>query len=54
MQVASLCRHGVTVDDDRDPLGEDHLTGFVPYEKAALTNLENAFAGVAPPDNCPT
>ena len=44
----------MTVDYDRDPLGGDHLTGFVPYEKAALTYLENAFAGVAPPDNCPT
>ncbi len=52
--VASYCRHGVTVDYDRDPLGGDHLSGFVPYAKAALTYLENAFAGVAPPDNCST
>jgi hypothetical protein len=52
--VAGYCRHGVTVDYDRDALGGDHLTGFVPYAKAALTYLENAFAGVAPPDNCST
>jgi Secretory lipase len=50
--VASYCRHGVTVDYDRDPAGGDHLSGIVPYWKATLTYLENAFAGVAPPNNC--
>jgi len=52
--VASYCRHGVTVDYDRDPDGGDHLSGFVPYWKATLTYLEDAFAGDAPPDNCST
>jgi len=50
--VADYCRHGVTVDYDRDPAGGDHLTGIVPYWTAALTYLGNAFAGDAPPDNC--
>jgi len=50
--VADYCRHGVTVDYDRDPAGGDHLSGFVPYWKAALPYLENAFAGDAAPDNC--
>jgi hypothetical protein len=52
--VANYCRHGVTVDYDRDPDGGDHLSGIVPYWKATLTYLENAFAGVTPPDNCST
>jgi hypothetical protein len=52
--VANYCRHGVTVDYDRDPTGGEHLSGAVPYWKATLTYLQNAFAGVAPPDNCST
>ncbi len=52
--VANYCRHGVTVDYDRDPDGGDHLSGIAPYWKATLTYLENAFAGVAPPNNCST
>jgi len=52
--VANYCRHGVTVDYDRDPAGGDHLSGIVPYWKATLPYLENAFAGVKPPDSCPT
>ena len=52
--VANYCRQGVTVDYDRDPAGGDHLSGLVPYWKAALTYLESAFAGDAPPDNCST
>ena len=50
--VADYCRHGVTVDYDRDPAGGDHLSGAVPYWAAALTYLKNAFAGETPPDNC--
>ena len=50
--VANYCRHGVTVDYDRDPAGGDHLTGFVPYWKVALTYMENAFAGDKLPDTC--
>ena len=38
----------------RDANGGDHLSGFVPYWNAALTYLEDAFAGAAPPDNCST
>ena len=52
--VADYCRHGVTVDYDRDANGGDHVSGFVPYWKAALPYIENAFAGVTPPDNCST
>jgi len=52
--VANYCRHGVTVDYDRDPAGGDHLTGIVPYWTATLSYLKNAFAGVTPPDNCST
>ena len=50
--VANYCRHGVIVDYDRDPAGGDHLSGAVPYWAATLAYLKNAFAGVAPPDNC--
>jgi hypothetical protein len=50
--VANYCRHGVTVDYDRDPAGGDHLSGIVPYWAATVTYLKNAFAGVTPPDNC--
>lgn len=52
--VANYCRHGVTVDYDRDPTGGDHLSGIVPYWTATLTYLRNAFAGVALPNNCST
>lgn len=52
--VADYCQHGVTVDYDRDPDGGDHLSAFVPYWKAALPYLQNAFAGDTPPDNCST
>ncbi len=52
--VANYCRHGVTVDYDRDADGGDHVSGFVPYWNAALPYLQNAFAGVTPPDNCST
>jgi hypothetical protein len=52
--VANYCRHGVTVDYDRDPAGGDHLSGIVPYWTATLTYLKNAFGGVTPPSNCST
>ncbi len=52
--VASYCQHGVTVDYDRDADGGEHLSGFVPYWKATLPYLQNAFAGDPPPDNCST
>ncbi len=52
--VANYCRHGVTVDYDRDADGGDHLSGIVPYWKATLPYLENAFAGDTPPNNCST
>ena len=52
--VANYCRNGVTVDYDRDAAGGDHLSGFVPYWKAALSYLQGAFAGTPPPDNCST
>ena len=52
--VANYCRHGVTVDYDRDPTGGDHIGGLGPYWKATLTYLENAFAGATPPNNCST
>lgn len=51
--VANYCRHGVTVDYDRDPAGGDHVSGIGPYWTATLTYLANAFAGDRPPDNCP-
>jgi hypothetical protein len=44
----------VTVDYDRDPNGMEHVAGLAPYWTAALTYLQNAFAGVKPPDNCST
>jgi hypothetical protein len=50
--VADYCRHGVTVDYDRDPAGGDHLSGIAPYWTATLSYLGNAFAGDRPPDNC--
>ncbi len=52
--VANYCRHGVTVDYDRDPNGGDHIGGLGAYWKATLTYLENAFAGATPPNNCST
>jgi len=52
--IAGYCRRGVTVDYDRDPAGGDHLSGIGPYWIATLAYLKNAFAGVAPPDNCST
>jgi hypothetical protein len=50
--VANYCRHGVTVDYDRDPAGGDHLSGIAPYWAATLSYLGNAFAGDKPPNNC--
>ena len=42
------------MDYDRDPYGMEHVSGLVPYWKAALPYLEDAFAGKAPPSNCST
>ena len=50
--VTRYCDAGITVDYQRDQLGQEHGADADTFWPYALQYLQNAFAGQPPPDNC--